>query len=142
MASPASTVTPKKQYTTAFFDAEARTLKARREQATAAAQWAFEKKFGSKRAANGKDSPFKDAGLTYNMIELLLREPSARVLHPRLQLQALVGLEAGAHALHLLHQIPHTGQGLGVQAAPVPPPRRVCEHQPPPSLFFWFSGSP
>ena len=83
MTSPASTVTPKKQYTTTALNAEARALKARREQATAAAWWAFEKKFGSKRAANGKDSPFKDAGLTYNMIEPLLRELRRRVSSPK-----------------------------------------------------------
>jgi hypothetical protein len=39
-----------------------------------AAQWAYEKKRGSKATCNAEDSPYKDSGLTYNMIEPLLRE--------------------------------------------------------------------
>ena len=56
-------------------DAAARELAERRKLAHAAAAWAFENKVGSK--ATLKEEQFKDSGLTYNMVEPLLKELKA-----------------------------------------------------------------
>ena len=56
-------------------DAAAQELAERRKLARAAAAWAFENKVGSKAAL--KDEQFKDRGLTYNMVEPLLKEMKA-----------------------------------------------------------------
>ena len=53
-------------------DTAAQELAERRKLARAAAAWAFESKVGSKTAL--KDEQFKDRGLTYNMVEPLLKE--------------------------------------------------------------------
>tara|TARA_B110000046_G_scaffold128325_1_gene134724 strand:+ start:965 stop:2272 length:1308 start_codon:yes stop_codon:yes gene_type:complete len=73
-AEPTAKNESNKDYTAKGIEAAARALRKRREQAVAAARWAFEKGHGSKRAATGADSPFKDVGLTYNMIQPLLTE--------------------------------------------------------------------
>ena len=55
-------------------DAAAVALKKRRENIIEAARWAHENKRGSKAVCKAEDSPFKDAGLTHNMVEPHLRE--------------------------------------------------------------------
>jgi hypothetical protein len=56
-------------------DAAAQELAERRKFARAAAAWAFENNVGSKAAL--KEEQFKDRGLTYNMVEPLLKELKA-----------------------------------------------------------------